>query len=237
MTGNEIIIEALLLDHIIYPGQTISPEAQATSEKGLNMMLDEWNATGLAVYSVARSTFGLSLGIGSYSIGPGGTLGGLRPVKIDAWSAQSIGGGSEGGKPVDAATFASERAKIDSAAEALGLMPLTFASLLALKIKLLNYDAAFPTGNIHIYPLPAANGMTLDLWMWYQFTQVTNFALDIVFPPGYLKAILYNLAIDLAPKFGRPLDPAIVRVADQCKQALGATNAGEHSGTPVPSGS
>ena len=111
-------------------------------------------------------------------------------------------------------------------------MLFTGAFLSALRVKLLNYDGAYPSGTIRIYPYPLA-GMTLELWVWQQFTEITDFTLELAFPPGYRKAILYNLAIDLAPKFGRPLDPTVKLIADQCKAALGAPNASQHGAAPA----
>lgn len=227
MTGDEMLSEALLLNGVLYPGQTMSPEAKATALLGLNLLLGEWNATGQAVYSVARVSFTLTAGTGDYTIGAAGTFVTPRPEKIDAWATHTASLGSDGGKPVDAKTFAMERARIDQEAQMAGLLG-SGTGLTASRIKLLNYDAAYPTGTLHVYPIPAIS-ITLDLWVWVQLSEVTDTTLTLSFPPGYLKAILYNLAVDLAPKFGRPLDPTIKLVADQCKMALGTTNAGEHS--------
>ncbi len=173
MTGDQLISESLLLNGVIYPGQTISTEAKATALLGLNMMLGEWNATGLAVYSVGRVTFTLTANKADYTIGAGGEFAGVQP------------------------------------------------------------GPAFPLGNIHLYPKPTGS-QTLALWVWVQFTDVTDTTAALSLPPGYLKAILYNLAVDLAPKFGRPLDPTIKMVADQCKASLGATNISEHVAATPP---
>lgn len=230
MTGNDIINEALLLDGVIYPGQILSPEAAATSQFGLNMMLGEWSAQGLAVFSVLRVSFALIAGKGDYSIGPAADLATPRPEKIDAWATHSTTSGSDGGVPMDAATFATGRSRLEETAFDLGL--LSAASLQGQRVKQLNYDAAYPVGNIHLYPLPSI-GMTLELWVWQQFVSITDFTIPLDFPPGYLKAILYNLAVDLAPKFGREVGGTVANVANQCKAGLGATNASEHS-NPAP---
>ncbi len=73
-------------------------------------------------------------------------------------------------------------------------------ALTAARIEMLNYDAAFPTGTIHLYPIPNA-ALTLELWVWEQLSAISDFTLTISFPPGYLKTIIYNLAVDLANRF------------------------------------
>ncbi len=42
----------------------------------------------------------------------------------------------------------------------------------------------------------------------------------ISLPGGWLRALRYNLAVDLAPEYGRPLDPAVVTMANQSRIAL-----------------
>lgn len=217
-TGDDVISEALTLLGVKYAGQTISAEAKATSLLGLNLLIGEWNATGQAVYSVARSTYPLTGGLATYTIGPTGTLVTVRPEKIETWAVTTSGGTSDDGVPMSSTEF--ERVNEDS-------------SLIGSRVKALTYDAGFPNGTIRIYPIPNG-GQTLALWTWSQLAEVTDTTAALGFPPGYYKAIVYNLAVDLAPKFGRPLDPAIKLVADQCKQALGATNMSEHTQAAQP---
>ncbi len=215
MTGLEIINDSLLLNGVIYPGQTISPEALATSQLGLNNMLSEWNAQGLAVFSIVKSTFSLSNGTADYTIGSGATINQARPEKIEAWRVYDSSGAANGGQPVDSKEFV---ARADDNA------------LTAARIEMLNYDAAFPVGTIHLYPIP--NGGTLELWVWEQLAAITDFTLAISFPPGYLKTIIYNLAVDLAPKFGREVGQTVKMVADAGKATLGGTNSSELTRVP-----
>lgn len=210
MTGNDIILEALLLDGVIYPGQTISAEASATSQLGLNNLLSEWSAQGLAIFCVKKSTTALSSGVGEYTFS-----GSARPEKVEAWRVIDSSGGSNGGSPVNSKDFS--RIADDDA-------------LIAARVDALYYDGDFPTGTVKIYPKPA--GGTLELWIWEQFSQISDFTITVTFPPGYQKAVVYNLAKDLAPKFGRPLDPTVEKIANEMKATLAGTNASEMSRAP-----
>jgi hypothetical protein len=51
------------------------------------------------------------------------------------------------------------------------------------------------------------------------------------FPPGYLKAIRYNLAVDLAPEYGRAPDPSVEQIAVASLAALRAMNESNELGT------
>ena len=216
MTGHDVINEALLLLGVVYAGQATPTGAVTTCQNSLNNMLSEWNAQGLAIFSIVKATFSLTNGTADYTIGSGATINQARPEKIEGWAVFDASGASNGGKPVDAATFAA--LAVDR-------------SLSGARVELLNYDAAFPVGTIHLYPTP--NGGTLELWVWEQMTAISDFTQTISFPPGYLKAIVYNLAIDLAPKFGRALDGTVKMVADQTKATLGATNISETTRVPA----
>jgi hypothetical protein len=213
-SGNDIIAEALTVLGVMYPGQTVGANAQLTGQNSLNNLLAEWSAQALAVFSIQRFIGSLSPGTTTYTIGTGQNFNTTRPERIEAWAAYGATGPAGAGKPVDAATFVA-LAKDRSAS---GYM-----------IQALIYDAEYPNGNITIYPQPNAYVTTLELWMWVQFTAISDFTAVVSFPPGYVKALVYNLAVDLGPKFGRPITPDVQRIADQTKATLGSTNVTTHA--------
>ena len=218
MTGDDVFSETLTVLGVIYAGQTISTEAHATMLFGLNMMLSEWNATGLAVFSVVRTTpFALTSGTADYTIGTGGTIAIARPEKVEAWAVTDASGFASHGKPVDPTAFTA--IALDR-------------SLIGAEILALNYDAAYPTAAIHLYPKP--NGGSLELWIWEQFSQITDSTQVIDFPQGYLEAIVFNLAIAVADKFGRQVTASVKTKADETKAAIGGVNAPEHASAPAP---
>jgi hypothetical protein len=219
MFGNDIINESLLLLGVSYVGNNVATAAQlATCQLTLNNMLAEWNAQGLAIFSVVRETFTLTNGTASYVIGPdqSGQWQVPRPEKIEAWAVYDASGASNGGSPVDSKTFAK---MADD------------RSLTSALITMLYYDAAYPDATIRLYPIPT--GGTLELWVWEEFSVITDFvATAINLPPGYLNAIIYNLAVEIAPKFGGRLSPGIQDVANSTRQTLGATNISEMTRIP-----
>ena len=218
MTGNDVINEALLLVKRISPGQTASTDEINTAQLALNNLLGEWSAQGLAVYSVAPITQALTSGVGDYTIGVGGTINVPRPVKVEAWNVRTSSGQANGGAPVDAVEFAA-MAQDRSAQGA--------------RVKILNYDAAYPLASVHLWPIPS--GGTLELWVWSQLAQITVWTTALAYPPGYLQGIVFNLAVNLAGKFDKPLDPNVKISADEAKAALVTANASQHH-TPAPAG-
>ncbi len=211
MTGNDIITQALLLCKRITPGQTASTDEVSTCQLTLNALLGEWNAQALAVYSVAPITISMVSGTADYVLS-------TRVVKVEAWSHRSSAGQAQGGVPLDAVAYAA--IAVDRSA-------------LGARIKALNYDAAFPNASVHCYPKPT--GGTLELWVWDALPVITDFTLTLAYPPGYLQALVYNLAVALAGEFATraPLDQSVVTMAAESKQALVSSNASQHH-MPVP---
>jgi hypothetical protein len=219
MTGNDVMQEALfLVQRIRNFNQIASADDIATCQLALNNLLDEWNGLGITAYSATPITGPLTSGVSTYSLGPGGTFSATRPVAVEAWNVRTTSGQANGGKPVDAVEFATLAA--DRSAQ-------------GARVKALNYDAAFPLGFVHLYPTPS--GGSLELWTWSALASISDFTLTLVYPPGYLKAIIYALAMDIGSKFERPIDPGIKLVAGQALAGLLATNARQrHMPTPVP---
>jgi hypothetical protein len=57
-----------------------------------------------------------------------------------------------------------------------------------------------------------------------QLTQPANLATQLHFPPGYLRAFVYNLAMEFAPEFGVEPSPQVVRIAMTSKRNLKRIN-------------
>ena len=81
----------------------------------------------------------------------------------------------------------------------------------------------FPDATLTIYPNP-----TRDLeWHFVsaqELTQPATLATTLAFPPGYLRAFTYNLAMEFAPEFGVEPSPQVARIAMTGKRNLKRIN-------------
>lgn len=84
------------------------------------------------------------------------------------------------------------------------------------------YDAQFPTGEIYLWPYPQA-GAELHLQIPYSLSQFADLSTDYPIVPGYLKALQYSLAEELAVGI-KGIDPAITRTAAIARKAIRRTN-------------
>jgi hypothetical protein len=88
---------------------------------------------------------------------------------------------------------------------------------------------ASPVSTLFLWRVPS-KALTLELGVWAELTAFTaDLAAQIALPPGYERALLYNLALEFAPKFeGAEVSELVARTAPESKAAIKRVN------MPVP---
>ena len=66
----------------------------------------------------------------------------------------------------------------------------------------LYYNPTYPFGTITLYPVPNI-ALQLILSQTSKLLDISYLQQVISLPPGYERALIYNLAIELAPRYGR----------------------------------
>jgi hypothetical protein len=64
-------------------------------------------------------------------------------------------------------------------------------------------------------------------WHFISVQELSNPAVlttNLTFPPGYLRAFVYNLAMEIAPEFGVEPSPQVTRIAMTSKRNLKRIN-------------
>lgn len=172
----------------------------------LNAMLDSWWAgESLAVYAIRQESFPMTAAVGTYDIGPAATWNTTRPTRIVNAVATFQG--------VDYPVTPIDRLQFDAIPyKATQGVPLV-----------LFYDRAYPAGAITLYPIPNL-AMTLKVDTYQQIQSFANLTDPIDLPPGYARALINNLAIELAADYG--MDPAatVVKIAAESKGNLKRLN-------------
>lgn len=94
------------------------------------------------------------------------------------------------------------------------------------------YDAAFPTGTINLRPAPTG---TLEVFSYKPLTKfsATTDTLATVLPPGYTRALMLCLAVDLANAYNREPSQSLVALSESAKKDIFQLNAAT-LGLPVP---
>src|SRR4030095_16976194 len=93
LTAGRLIYDAYRALGVLRPGQLTSPEGMDDALGVLNDLVDSWNTESLMIPSLRRDVYPLTAGVPFYTLGPGGTLGGERPVRVESAALVACGCG------------------------------------------------------------------------------------------------------------------------------------------------
>jgi len=194
-TALDLIEKALHLVGAKDPLEPATAQEAADGLDSLNALLDSWNTDRLFVYRIATTNYTWPSGAVSKTVGSGGDINITRPVRCEdsyvvdngiTYPVKSIPKESYDGIPLKG-------------------LSVNYPQWLY-------YDPAFPLGSLYLYPIPASN-LALTLSYWSQFSSVAAITDTLSLPPGYWRALTYNLAVEIASEYGMNVPPGVITVA------------------------
>lgn len=210
MTALDIIKGSLRLIGAIAGGETPSASESADAFSSLNDMIDAWSNDGLMIYQNARESFALTPSQQVYTIGTGGNFNTSRPTKLIGAGIEQISGSLTNEIPL----------KIITIEEWSEIGVKSTPSPLPSKLYI---EDQYPLAKITLWPVPSdASNLIL-----YSVKPLSTFALSsdvISLPPGYARALRYNLAIELATEYGKAINPVTEQIAMDSKNSLMRVN-------------
>lgn len=206
MTGRELITAALRKIGAIASSEALSADEATDGLAEANRMLGSWSADGLMIHYKVRETLVLTASDGSYTVGSSGNLNTTRPVKIVSASILDTSQTPNVERPIRVISLA-EWVRI-AAKDVNGLPYFMYP------------DMAFPLLTVNLYPRPSSTAYTLVLWSEKALTEIATLDTSISLPPGYDDALIHNLAIRLAPEYGKAPSEALYKLAEETKSNL-----------------
>jgi hypothetical protein len=208
-TAGDQINRALRLLGVLAEGETPSAETSQDALMAMNQMIDSWNTERLSVFCTQDQVFTWPAGLVSRTLGPTGDFVGLRPVLLDDATYYR-----------DPGTNVSFGIKFINQQQYNGIAVKTVTSTYPQVIFVNN---TFPDVEMYVYPRP-----TRDLeWHFISVQKLdipAGLATVLYYPPGYLRAFTYNLAMEMAPEFGVEPSPQVQRIAMTSKRDLKRIN-------------
>jgi hypothetical protein len=196
-TVRTLIEDALKKIHVLGSGQSMTGEQAQDALRSLNDLIESWSVEGGLVYTQTRETFNLT-SAASYTIGVGGDFNTTRPVEIvSAYVTQ--------GSTDYILSKYDQKQYSEISQKNIGGIP-----------NLYYFDNNYPLSNIFLYPTPVG-ATTITL---YSVKPITSFASvnDVIsLPAGYRRALVYNLAVELAPNYERDAARDVKQIADESK--------------------
>jgi hypothetical protein len=207
-TAGDQINRSLRLLGVLAEGETSSASVSQDALMALNQMIDSWNTERLSVFSTQDQVFTWPSSILSRTLGPTGNFVGNRPVLLDdATYFKAPSGVSYGIKFINQQQYNGIAVKNVTS---------TFPQVMWVNM-------TFPDIEMYVYPRP-----TQDLeWHFVSVEELNNpatLSTVLYYPPGYLRAFTYNLAMEFAPEFGVEPSQQVQRIAMTSKRDLKRIN-------------
>ena len=207
-TAGDQINRALRLLGILAEGETPSASMSQDALMALNQMIESWNTERLSTFVTQDQVFTWPAGFISRTLGPSGDFVGLRPILMDdATYYVAPNGVSYGIKFINQQQYD-------------GIAVKTVTSTYP---QVCWVNMGYPDITLTVYPKP-----TQDL-VWHmisveELNQPALLSTTLYYPPGYLRAFTYNLAMEIAPEFGVEPSPQVQRIAMTSKRDLKRIN-------------
>ena len=218
-TAESMIESAMLLLGVLASGQSANPQEKVDGLADLNRLLDSWNQRRELIYEISRHKFTLTADQNPHTIG------------------LATGSGSNGNMVIARPQMIEDAALIPQGTTI--ELPVTILSnqqYRGIRNKELSstsptdlwYEREWPLGNIWLWPKPS-DAAELVLWVWNQLPSGMILAEKFNVPPGYRRAIRYNLAVEIASRYGKKLAEAdeIMGISQSSVAHLAGLNLGK----------
>jgi hypothetical protein len=194
-TALDLITKAMQKAGIITKNEAPASDEAADALDTLNDLWESWSTESLLATSRTKEVFTVTGGVQEYTIGIGGDFDTIRPILlVDAF--------------VRLGDIDYNLIKITDSDEA----TIPYKGIQGIP-QFINYNNGSPLGVISLFPLPES---TYELHLITE-KPLLAVALNTVvsLPPGWSRATIYNLAIELAPEYGQEAPPSVQRIAGQ----------------------
>lgn len=178
----------------------------------LNDLVDQWAGEKLQVYTETRTVSTLTASQASFTVGPSGNINIVRPMFIRHVNYQ------------DTSQSPTYEYQLPPLLTEDAYARITMKSQTSTLPQVAYYNPTFPLGTLIPWPIPTS--ATLQ-WVLYHSTAVPVFAAlttTVSLPPGYNRMMRSNLAIEIAPEYGKQPDAALIRTAVDSMAAVKRSN-------------
>ena len=206
-TAQNVIDRALRLVGAIASGESPTTQEGTDALAALNNLIETWQTEKLVVYAYVDTAFTMVVGTSSYTVGPAGNFALTpRPSVLENVFVRA----SNIDYPV----------QIVDSDRYFAIPDKTTRSDIP---NMAYYEPTLSTGTLKIHPVPSAAN-SLHIVTWTPISSLATVGTTVTLPPGYERALAYNLAVDIAPEYQLPIPPSVVAVARESKAAVMRAN-------------
>ena len=208
-TARTLIGDAHRLLNLTASGNVLPEVNYQDNLRAFNQMIESWSTERLMIYNTIDQVFTWPAGEIKRTLGPSGDFVGVRPIAIDDSTYFR-----------DPSTNVSFGFKIINQAQYDGIAVKTVTATYP-QVMWINME--YPDISMTIYPKPLRD-LEWHIISVEELSQPATLNTTLAFPPGYMRAFTYNLAMELAPEFGIEPSPQVQRIAMTSKRNLKRQN-------------
>lgn len=200
MVTTDLIRSSLRLIGAISSSETPASDETMDALEALNLLLSSWGASRFLSKNTQTITHTLT-GAASYTIGSGGDINTTNPT--DIYTAKYTNGGLDYTlKVIDFVDYEQIAVKnISSIPEFIALKP------------------DYPLSTIYVFPVGSGGFLTLSA-VRPQVELDINDDIQDIYPPEWIRALKYNLAVEIAPEYGVTVSTEIAALARESKDIV-----------------
>lgn len=204
LSASQLIASSLRLLGVLASGESPSASEATDGLVSLNDLIDAWSTQSLLIPNIVADTLALVSGQQTYTMGAGGNFNVSRPMSIIRANIQLTNESPNVELPMQILTMEQYS----------GIILKSITSTFPLY---LYSDNAFPLTNISVWPVPTDSENNLVLYSWKPLTNLASLTATPSLPPGYERALRYNLAVELAAEYGKQVPEVVAGIAQESR--------------------
>lgn len=205
-SANDIITRSLVKARVISPGESIPHGKSSQVLEELNDLLESWALENLMVIADILESFSLTAGTSEYTYGEGGTFDSDRPNRIR-----------------DDCFIRSGSVDYPCELKSLDVYRRLHNKSTQGRPRIIAYNPEYPLAKVLLWPTPSSTD-ALHMRVAKVITTFPTGPTKIDLMPGYRRAIVANLALEISPNFGKKISDSLAFVADQSKRVIKTAN-------------
>ena len=208
-TVGDLILASLRLIGELAEAETPSAATANDALSAFNQMVDSWSTERLSVYCTQDQVFTWPANVASRTVGPTGDFVGLRPVTVD--SATYFRDPSNGLSYL--LQFLNQ--------EQYNSIPLKSSQSTYPETMWVNMT--HPNATMTVYPVPS-RPLEFHIVSVLELAQPAVLATELIMPPGYRRALKFNLGLEICAEFGIDAPREVKRIAMISKRNIKRIN-------------
>ena len=233
-TTRELLSGAHRLLGLVNSGNVLPEAVYQDNLVALNQMIDSWSTERLAVFCTQDQTYYWEAGARIRTLGPTGdfvyVLATQSEIPIVTQDEDYIGvDDATTLRPIlldDSTYFRDPSTNVSYGIKFINQLQYNNIAVKTVQStypQVMFVNMTFPDITLSVYPVPSRM-LEFHFISVQPLANATTLSTDLAFPPGYLRAFRYNLALELAPEFNVEPPPEVRRVAMYSKRNLKRIN-------------